>query len=227
LAAIGTMAAGMAHEIKNPLASMKVLIQLLPQQIKDAAFQGKLHQILPREIERIDRIVEGLLSFARTTVSRKVPVDINKVIRECVMEYADQAQNAQVEISVQLGECPLLPGDTIQLQQVFANLIRNGIEAMPQGGAMKVQTSTKPGENGTSPLISISITDTGLGIPAGNLTKLFDPFFTTKHGGTGLGLAITHSIIQNHGGSIDVHSQPGEGTQFVIRIPLEREEKEV
>ena len=220
LAAIGTMAAGMAHEIKNPLASMKVLIQLLPKKIDEKGFRQKLHSILPKEISRIDRIVEGLLSFARTSAPRRARIDINALLKETVEEGRDQAEASHVRMVDQLSEVPQIEADVLQIQQVFSNLMRNGIEAMPEGGVLQVQSQLVPSQNGSAPTVRISISDTGPGISADHVVKLFDPFFTTKHSGTGLGLAISHSIIQSHGGSIDVQSEPGSGSHFIIRLPV-------
>ncbi|MFA5840218.1 MAG: histidine kinase N-terminal 7TM domain-containing protein [Candidatus Margulisiibacteriota bacterium] len=222
LSALATMAAGMAHEIKNPLSSMKVLSQLMPIKYEDPEFRGKLQEILPREINRIDRIVESLLGFARATALQFEKTNINEVIEENVKYFRDKAKETDIEIVTQYAELPLIEVDRGQIPQVFSNLILNAIQAMPSGG--KIMVSTVPGKSSEGILqnIKIQVTDSGYGIAEDMQKKLFDPFFTTKHGGTGLGLTISHSIIDGHRGYIDVESTVGKGTSFTITLPVKQ-----
>lgn len=220
LTALATMAAGMAHEIKNPLSSMKVFAQLLPKKIDDAEYRKKLNEILPREIDRIDRIVESLLGFARSTTPTFEKIRIEEVLEENLKYFEDKARNAGVKIKKSYADLPEVEVDRVQISQVFSNLILNGIQAMPEGGELTV--STFPGKKVDDVLqtVKLQISDTGHGIPEEMQKKLFDPFFTTRYGGTGLGLTIAHSIVDGHKGFIDVESRVGKGTTFTVTLPV-------
>jgi signal transduction histidine kinase len=224
LTALGTMAAGMAHEIKNPLSSMKVLSQLMEKKFEDAEFRRKFTDIMPREIGRIDRIVESLLGFARATTPRFEPVSVSAVLDEALKLLEEQIKSAEVKVIREYADLPLITADQQQLMQVFLNLLLNALQAMPEGGELRVVTRPKKIEEGWIKSVSIEITDTGHGIPAEHLNALFDPFFTTKHGGTGLGLTIAHSIIDSHQGTIEVRSAKGKGSTFTIVLPVEQGE---
>jgi len=220
LSALATMAAGMAHEIKNPLSSMKIFSQLLPQKIDDPEFRRKLQEILPREIDRIDRIVESLLGFARATAPTFEKAKIEDILEATLKDYEDQAKNAGVIIKRDYAALPEIEVDRNQISQVFSNLILNAIQAMPEGGELLVATFAGKKVDDTVQEVKIKISDTGHGIPEDMIKKLFDPFFTTKYGGTGLGLTITHSIVDGHKGSIDVESKVGKGTTFTVTLPV-------
>lgn len=220
LTALATMAAGMAHEIKNPLSSMKVFAQLLPQKIDDPEYRQKLEEILPREIDRIDRIVESLLGFARATEPTYEKTALKDILEEDLKYFSGQAQSAGIKVRKNYNPLPEIEVDRGQIAQVFSNLILNAIQAMPEGGELTV--ATFPGKKVEDILqtVRVEITDTGHGIPDEMIKKLFDPFFTTKYGGTGLGLTITHSIVDGHKGFIDVASKVGKGTTFTITLPV-------
>lgn len=220
LTALATMAAGMAHEIKNPLSSMKVFAQLLPLKIDDPEYRKKLGEILPREIDRIDRIVESLLGFARSTAPTFEKVRIEEILEENVKYFSEKAENAGVKIKRSYAELPEIEVDKGQLSQVFSNLILNAIQAMPDGGELAV--TTLPGKTIDQVLqnVKVKVSDTGHGIPEEMQKKLFDPFFTTKYGGTGLGLTIAHSVVDGHKGFIDVESRVGKGTTFTVTLPV-------
>jgi two-component system, NtrC family, sensor kinase len=220
LTALATMAAGMAHEIKNPLSSMKVLSQLLPLRYNDPEFRKKMEEIIPREINRIDRIVESLLSFARATALTFEKVNINDILRENVEYFNNQAEAVDVKIIYKPAELSLIEVDKGQISQVFSNLMLNAIQAMSGGGELRV--TSMPGKKVMDSLqnIKIVISDSGHGMPEDTVKKLFDPFFTTKHGGTGLGLTISHNIVDGHKGYIDVESIIGKGTTFTITLPV-------
>ena len=220
LTALATMAAGMAHEIKNPLSSMKVFAQLLPQKIDDPEYRQKLGEIMPREIDRIDRIVESLLSFARATEPTFVRAKIGDLLEYNLNYYADKAQAAGVKIERAYAELPDVELDKGQISQVFSNLILNGIQAMPEGGVLTVKTFPGKMVEDIMQSVKVQVSDTGHGIPEEMQKKLFDPFFTTKYGGTGLGLTISHSIVDGHKGFIDVESRIGKGTVFTITLPV-------
>ncbi len=220
LTALATMAAGMAHEIKNPLSSMKVLSQLLPLRYEDKEYRGKLEEILPREINRIDRIVENLLGFARATAPHFEKVDINKFLEQIIADFSDQAKAVEVEIIKEFADLPQIEMDKGQMSQVFSNLILNAIQAMRTGGTLKVKIMPGKKVDQIMQNIKVQISDTGHGISEEGVKKLFDPFYTTTYGGTGLGLTITHSIVDGHKGYIDVESKPGKGTTFTITLPV-------
>lgn len=220
LAALATMAAGMAHEIKNPLSSMKVLSQLLAKKYDDPEYRRKIQEIIPREINRIDRIVESLLGFARATALNFLKTDINKLLEENLKYYEHQAKESGIKIISQFGDIPECDADQSQIYQVFSNLILNAIQVMPQGGQLQVLTQKGKVIDGILKNIKVHVIDTGPGISPETTKKLFDPFYTTKHGGTGLGLTIAHSIVDGHKGYIDVKSNPGEGTSFVVTLPV-------
>jgi PAS domain S-box-containing protein len=220
LSALATMAAGMAHEIKNPLSSMKIFSHLLPKKIDDQEFRRKLQEILPREIDRIDRIVESLLGFARATAPTFEKAKIEDILEETLKDYEDQAKNAGVVISKDYALLPEIEVDRRQISQVFSNLILNALQAMPEGGKLHLSTFAGKKIDDTVQEVKVKISDTGHGIPEDMIKKMFDPFFTTKYGGTGLGLTIAHSIIDGHKGFIEVESKVGKGTTFVITLPV-------
>jgi len=220
LAALGTMAAGMAHEIKNPLSSMKVLSQLMELKFEDPEFRKKFIEIMPREIGRVDRIVESLLGFARAAAPKFSAVELPKLIDETLKFFEDNAASVNVKIERDYSlACDILV-DPGQMSQVFSNLILNAIQAMPDGGVLRIVAAEGKKKEGILENVLVEISDTGQGIPKESLKKLFDPFFTTKHGGTGLGLTIAHSIVDGHKGTIDVKSEKGKGTTFSVTLPV-------
>ncbi|MFA4858144.1 MAG: ATP-binding protein [Candidatus Margulisiibacteriota bacterium] len=220
LAALGTMAAGMAHEIKNPLSSMKVLSQLMPLKFDDPEFRGKFQEIMPKEISRIDRIVENLLGFARASAPKFEKVKIESVLEETLDYFSGQLETAKVKLVKKTEKLPEVVADAAQLAQVFSNLILNAIQAMPAGGELSIAALPGKTMDGELAEVVVSFADTGCGMAPEQLNKLFEPFFTTKYGGTGLGLTISHSIIEGHGGSINVKSTPGKGTTFIVTLPV-------
>jgi two-component system NtrC family sensor kinase len=220
LAALATMAAGMAHEIKNPLSSMKVFSQLLPKKIDDPEYRKKLGEIIPREISRIDRIVESLLGFARATALNFEKTDIKEILEENLKYFEEQARESEIKIIRNYAELPEVEVDRGQISQVFSNLILNAIQAMSGGGELKISVMPAKKVEDIIQSVKIQVSDTGHGISEDMAKKLFDPFFTTKYGGTGLGLTIAHSIVDGHKGFIDVTSKPGKGTTFTITLPL-------
>ncbi|MBU0687665.1 MAG: PAS domain S-box protein [Candidatus Margulisbacteria bacterium] len=220
LAALGTMAAGMAHEIKNPLSSMKVLSQLMPLKFEDHEFRGKFQEIMPKEISRIDRIVENLLGFARASAPKFEKVKIELILEENLDYFSNQLESAKIELVKKFEEVPEIIADAAQLSQVFSNFILNAIQAMQGGGSLTIEMGKGKISEGELQDVVISFTDTGCGMSKEQLNKLFEPFFTTKYGGTGLGLTITHSIIDGHGGTVSVKSAPGKGTTFKVVFPI-------
>ena len=217
LASLGKMAAGVAHEINNPLTSILIHTHLLLEQGDDRAGVRESLLLIADETARCAQIVNGLLDFARLTPSQSIPSDINDIIERTLQLLEKQAAVRNIRIEKKLDQSlPPIDLDKNKIQQVFSNLTINACEAMP-GGGMLVVTS-RLSRDGTG--LEIVFSDTGVGIPKDNIPKLFDPFFTTKSFGTGLGLAVSYGIIRQRGGTIVVQSEVGRGATFTIYIPL-------
>ncbi|MBI3326776.1 MAG: HAMP domain-containing protein [Nitrospinae bacterium] len=238
LATVGRMAAMVAHEIKNPLVALKTFIGMLPRRANDPAFLAKFHEIVPREVERVNTITEDLLELSRPPRIYLRPLDVQAVIDRCVALHEHQAAELGVTLLPELA--PMLPqvkADPEYLQRALGNLVLNGLQAMPMGGVLTLRSgiwahpqhplARMPGyreagepEDLTQPLLFIAVTDTGTGMTPEQLDSLFTPFFTTKEKGTGLGLALTHKIIEEHQGHLQVESRLGIGSTFTILLPV-------
>jgi signal transduction histidine kinase len=219
LSSIGLLAAGVAHEVNTPLAVISTYAQMLARQITGDSPQSKLLEKIARQTFRASEIVNSLLNFSRTSTTELVEVDLNRVIRDTVGLIEHQLQNAGVEVHLALAEAlPPVRGNPGKLQQVFLNLFINARDAMEGGGTLTVRSSDDEES------VRIEVADTGVGIPAENLARIYDPFFTTKGAkkGTGLGLSVTYGIVREHGGEIEVESQPGSGARFALEFPLAR-----
>lgn len=219
LAALGVMAGGIAHEIRNPLAVCFSCAQFLKTELPDSA--SSMQEIVTKMIDSIQRastIIEALLRFAKPSdTNRLMPIDIVQIVKETVDLIAAQVVLRGIRISQDYpSSCLTVMGNSSLLQQVVMNLVLNAQQAMPDGGDLAISIHQE-GENAV-----ICISDTGHGIAADNIGKIFDPFFTTRpHGeGTGLGLAVSYAIIQQHLGSIDAFGSAGKGSTFTVRIPL-------
>lgn len=234
LSSIGTLAAGMAHEIKNPLVSIKTFTQLLLKRYKDEDFRNTFSDVVPQEVERIDGIVSRLLDFARPKPVEFSAQDIRTII-EKVLALIDNQLRA-VHVSVEMifpKSLVLVNGDEQQLHQLFLNLFLNALDAMKGREPNFLRISAKIDRmrvlngRGTAPretdCVRIFIDDTGCGIPEPDISHLFTPFFTTKSNGSGLGLAVVHGIVADHFGDIDVRSMINSGTTFVVSLPLYQE----
>jgi two-component system NtrC family sensor kinase len=219
LATLGQLAAGVAHEINNPLGAILMYSHLsLEEMDKDDPRRKNLEKVTA-EATRCKNIVRGLLDFARQSEPNVQEADANEILRRTLSLLQNQAQFHNITITTTLRDSlPKAMMDSSQIQQVFTNIILNAAEAIEGQGEVKITTRTV--EDGQS--IEIEFTDTGCGIPQENLEKIFDPFFTTKEvgRGTGLGLAVSYGIIARHKGSIEVKSSPSKGTTFIIRLPL-------
>lgn len=222
LSALGEMSAGIAHEIKNPLTSIRGFTQLLPMKIDDKTFQKKYVKIITSEVSRLNEIVERLLSFARPNTSGFQEINIVDAIKNTLSLLHFQIDKAKVKVQTKFTEVPKVNADSQQLEQVFINLLINSIQAMPKGGTIEIVNGIilrKDLQNVFKEFISVKVSDTGKGISDKEIKKLFNPFFTTKDSGTGLGLSISNQIIQEHGGSIEVNSRLGKGTTFTVYLP--------
>jgi signal transduction histidine kinase len=214
------LAARMAHEIKNPLNSLGLIAdhigdRFAPQQEIDRTKFRELLENMKSELARLNQIVEGFLRFARPTVLSKKPTDISDLIGDALNLLQPEADRQGVRIQTKLATgAAKVSADYSQMRQALLNLIINALQAMPDGGQVEVLASADSPES-----VEVIIRDTGCGIAPEHLSKLFDPYFTTKVRGFGLGLSIVERIVQEHGGSIVVKSQPGKGASFIITLP--------
>ncbi|OLE55996.1 MAG: hypothetical protein AUG51_00265 [Acidobacteria bacterium 13_1_20CM_3_53_8] len=225
LAAVGRLAAGVVHEINNPLATISACAEALESRAREGAFDASSEVedlreylgIIRSEAFRCKTITNGLLDFSHTrAVGEHAPVNLPGVLASAARLVAHQKRGARVEIHVEVGEdTAIIEGDEGQLQQAVIALATNAIDAMPDGGRLTLRARNEDGH------VIVEVSDTGLGIAPENLTKIFDPFFTTKEvgRGTGLGLAVCYGIVEDHGGRLDVKSAIGAGTTFTIRLP--------
>jgi len=219
LSSIGLLAAGVAHEVNTPLAVISTYAQMLAKQISDNSAQSKLLEKIAKQTFRASEIVNSLLNFSRTSATELTELDLNKLVRETVGLIEHQLSNVAIRAEFDFEEpLPPVKGNNGKLQQVFLNLFLNARDAMERGGALSIRTWS---DDAT---VYVEVRDTGQGIPAENLARIYDPFFTTKGArkGTGLGLSVSYGIVREHGGEIEVESQPGEGTRFQLGFPLAR-----
>ncbi|MGC8898362.1 MAG: ATP-binding protein [Bacteroidota bacterium] len=235
LATIGELAAGAAHEIRNPLTAIRSTVQYIQKDLPNE--KRSLVDGIVEEVDRIDRIIRGLLSFSKSAELHMSEVNLEDLIQQALLLLDSELRRHNIEVFKKIeAQNTTIIGDADQLKQVILNIFMNSIQAMPEGGQIDVTlTSTHPqpvakefgnerrGEERN--YLRIAIRDTGPGIPEENLPKVFDPFFTTKQNGTGLGLSISYGIISKHGGEIEIQSQTkGErtGTTVIIWLPLKR-----
>ena len=222
LATIGQLAAGVAHEINNPLGTISIYAQMALDELgKDNNSCRESLAVVMKQTNRAGRIVKDLLEFARQSEPEMRVLNINDVMKKAISIISHPAELQNIRIHADLSpELPDIQGDNDKLEQVFVNIMINAIQAMPEGGPLTVFTRMTDG----SGFVEIEVSDTGCGIPQDHLSKLFDPFFSTKSTGegTGLGLSVTLGIVEKHNGTIDVKSTVGEGSTFVIRLPAEK-----
>ena len=217
LATVGALAAGLAHEIKNPIAAIKGFSQVIGKAVEenDAEAIKDFKDVVPRQLDRINEIVEKLLTLSRPPKLERKKIDINVLLNEIVRLIEKQALKQRVEIVKSFEELSQTLADPEQLTQAFLNLILNAIQSMPDGGQIEIRTRFM----GTDRIV-VEIIDNGIGIPKEKRAKIFDPFYTTKAGGSGLGLSVTQKIIIDHHGKIDVESEVGKGATFKIILPV-------
>ncbi len=227
LAALGTLAAGLAHEIRNPLSSIKTFVQLLPQKIDKPGFLEKFQRTVPRELNRINQLIEDLLDLARIPKYQFKKTSIKSLLEQTVNVTGEELQANKIYCRLEISnDIPPTRVDTNQLSKAFHNLMRNAVQAMPAGGELSIKAFCKTDDSytgdittGRNDMITIVFQDTGPGIPPENIKNVFNPFFTTKEKGTGLGLAITHKVITDHGGHIECNSCQAKGSSFIIYLP--------
>ncbi|MGQ0541123.1 MAG: two-component system sensor histidine kinase NtrB [Blastocatellia bacterium] len=225
LAAVGRLAAGVVHEINNPLATIAACAESLEQRLDEGAFEGSeaiedLQEylgLIKSEAFRCKSITTGLLDFSRIRTGNRHPLDVAEIIKSSVNLISHQKRGDNIKIDVDIAEeLPLLNADGGQIQQAVIALATNAIDAMPNGGSLTFRVASTPHR------VAIEITDTGVGIPTDDMSKIFEPFFTTKEvgKGTGLGLAVCYGIITDHGGRLSVRSNVAKGTTFTILLPV-------
>jgi len=225
MAAIGQLAAGIAHEIRNPLAIIMNALYDLAEVVdgNNPEVREDL-RIAKEEMDRVQTIINSLLEFSRDSRAVVETVDINDLLRKTLLLMNKYLQNSDVRVVTELGDIGPCPANQNALRQIFLNLITNAVQAMPHGGELRVQTSLAPANR-----VRLEFTDTGIGIPPDQLNDIFNPFFTTKSPGqgTGLGLSVVHSVVRRYRGEIQVRSTPNVGTTFTIELPSGRPETAV
>jgi two-component system sensor histidine kinase AtoS len=226
LAAVGQLAAGLAHEIKNPLTSLLTFSRHLSRRFEDPEFRQKFQAVVPRELERINTIVERLLELARPAPLTFRPVRLPALLERVLELYGERLEAQSVRVTRAWGrDVPAVWADQEALYRALVNLVTNALDAMPRGGRLTLRVGWSEAEVLGVPRaggrrVAVEIEDTGAGIDPKDLDRVFNPFFSTKEGGTGLGLALTQKIVEDHGGSIDVRSAPGAGAAFRLVLPL-------
>jgi len=219
LNALTLLAAGVAHEIGNPLNSLHIHLQLMERKVRelDEKIQGELQEsidVARAEIARLDSIVTQFLRAIRPSKPQLQPENVNAIVDEAVRFFAPEIQDRELVVEQELrSDLPLLQLDRNQMKQAFYNVIKNSFEAMKRRGVLRVHTDRDDTH------VLVSFTDTGIGMSAENLSRVFEPYFTTKSSGTGLGLLIVRRIVREHGGELSIESSEGKGLTLTIRLP--------
>ena len=213
LATVGRMAANIAHEIRNPLASLTGAIEVLTSPLTAEDARERLSQIVARESERLNHIIKNFLEYARPAPLSIATFDVAAAVEEVLLLLEHRVSPGSLKVIREFAPSIPWPVDAQQFRQILWNLCLNAVEAMPDGGELRVSAAVR----GRS--LEVAVSDTGDGIGAADLAHVFEPFFSTKPEGTGLGLALVHRIVQDHGGEIDVRSSPGLGTTFTLTLP--------
>jgi len=216
LAALGQLAAGIAHEIRNPLTSINILIHSLRERLPSENSQQEDLKVIEEEIHRMNEIVDQFLRFAKPAPPFFEKTDVLSIVEETLQLLRPQIEKQRIVVEKEFQALPMIQMDPEQMKQAMLNLLLNAIQAMPEGG----QLTLKGRNSEDGQWIHLSIQDSGMGISGEDIDKLFDPFFSTKEGGIGLGLSITHRIIDQHHGKIEVETIPGEGTLFTVCLPI-------
>lgn len=221
IALMGTLASGFAHELRNPLSTLRINLQLLHEEWQHAVTDREQRcsrkiEVLLRETDRLNQILDNFLRFAAGHELRKEPVQLNRIVEELCTFIAPQTERAGIQIQKRFDPAlPDLHADPGLLRQAITNLILNAQQAMPEGGVLSLRTDTLPGR------VRLHVQDSGTGIPAEIRHRVFDIYFSTKPSGTGLGLPITKKIVEEHGGTITIQSEPGRGTCVTLDFPHE------
>jgi len=221
LAALGTLSAGIAHEINNPIGIITSRVEVMLLEGEGGALPAELRkdlEVILRQARRVAAITQGLLSFARQSSGVRAPVNLNRVVEEIFHLVQKDLTRGHIEVTLSLDETlPDSVADANAIGQVLLNLLTNARSAMPDGGQITIATSYQPATRS----LRLTVTDSGSGIPPEILPKIFDPFFTTRSDGTGLGLSISHGIVHDHHGILAVRSEVGKGTTFTLTFPVD------
>jgi len=217
LAGIGRLAANIAHEIRNPLASISGSVEVLRTQPGTDAEARQLIDIAVREVDRVNGLISGLLDYARPRTEDRQRLDLGEMVTEIAKVFEQERRSAEISVVLDVEPGVAVEGASGQLRQVLWNLLRNSVAAMPKGGLLRIAVARRDRTNGTTQAL-LSVADTGIGIPRADLDHIFEPFFSRRVNGTGLGLAITARIVEDHKGTIEVSSEVGKGTTFMIRF---------
>ncbi|MCI1278140.1 MAG: ATP-binding protein [Nitrospira sp.] len=229
LAALHTLSAGVAHELRNPLSAIDLNLHLLEEEFTEQGGAAKhaAHylQVLNAECRRLSVILDNFMKFARPGVIGLHAVDLPALMAHIMALMQFEAEERRIDLEQHVGlDIPPVLGDETQISQVLVNIVVNAFHAMPNGGRCRITAEPRTGEGNRWVVIEVS--DTGIGIEPGDLPRLFEPFYTTKSSGTGLGLAIAYRIMQDHGGTIQVSSAPGSGTTVVLQFPVAVDEQQ-
>lgn len=219
LAAMGTLAAGLAHEIKNPLTAVRAFVQMFPDKFQKQDFRDKFNRIVPRELDRVNELLEDLLNLVRKPRLKIQPVDTYEVIDHVLESLEPEIEKRAVKVICRGrdGMYKILADDSYLIRAIH-NIVLNAVQAMPAGGDLTIEARSLSRE-GRKKVVEIMVKDTGPGIPEDQLADIFNPFFTSKEKGTGLGLAVTNKIIEDQGGDVRVNSERARGTVFTISLP--------
>jgi signal transduction histidine kinase len=222
LSSLGTLVAGIAHEINNPIAIIANRVEVLRLEHDERGLDDTLRddlEVIHRHANRVGEITRALLTYARQSSHEGAPLDLNAVVRSALLLWQPQVgRRVRLHTELQPGLSPIM-GNFTQLQQVVINLLSNALDAISDGGTISIRTGSA---HSPVPAVVLEVSDTGVGIPAAHLSKVFDPFFTTKPPGkgTGLGLSVCLGIVQDHQGTIAVRSEPGRGSTFTVTLPI-------
>lgn len=227
LASLGRLAAGVAHEVRNPLSSLKGFAQFFRTKFKPGSEEERYSDIMIEEVERLDRVVQELLDFARPVTPERAAVSTATMIEEALALVSEDAHFKRVSIESKLAaDLPDVLVDPMQIRSALLNVLLNAMEAMGDGGTLTIATAAT-GEADGVPTVTISVTDTGVGMSEEEVAKLFEPFYTTKPRGTGLGLTVVSRVVEQNGGRVGVRSVQGEGTTFSLVLPVAGTPKQV
>ena len=219
LTALGTLAAGVAHEVRNPLNAIAITAQRLRNEFvprMDVEEYKSFTQTILSEISRMDQIINQFLSLAKAQKLNLVETDVNIFLNDIINLVEIEAKDKGIRIEKKIGKLPHIKMDRDEMKKAILNILRNGVEATPSDGKIWIEAREEKSENE----VQIKVRDSGPGIPKENITKIFQPYFTTKQKGSGLGLAIAYRIVSDHRGKIEIQSEEGKGTTFIIRIPI-------
>lgn len=228
LAWVGQMAAGIAHEVRNPLTSIKLLVQAATDPRRSAGFRPRDLQVLEGEILRLEQIISTFLDFARPPRPDKKSVVVGELLRDCLAGVRARAELQNVEVRLDIVRpVPPVDADSGQIRQVIYNLMFNALDVLPQGGTIRVTVSAEAGPGDGRQMVVIAVEDTGPGLPSTLIDRIFEPFVSTKDAGLGLGLSISRRIVETHGGSIAARNVPTGGAVFIVRLPCAMSEAQL